>query len=113
MTASALACTRTRRVYAKRSACLFGFGTTDVVDSASGSNDMAPRETPHRSLVEMTLTATEAEVAHLAMRGMTTKDIANMLSRAPSTVDFHRNNIRGKLGLGRRVNLRAYLLSIR
>ena len=60
-----------------------------------------------------TLTATEAEVAHLVMRGMTTKDIANMLSRAPSTVDFHRNNIRGKLGLGRRVNLRAYLLSIR
>ena len=53
-----------------------------------------------------TLTAIEVEIAHLVMRGMTTKDIAYMLSRAPSTVDFHRNNIRGKLGLGRRVNLR-------
>ena len=59
------------------------------------------------------LTATEAEVAHLVMRGLTTKDIAAMLSRAPSTIDFHRNNIRVKLGVARRVTLRAYLLSIR
>ena len=59
------------------------------------------------------LTATEAEVAHLVMRGLTTKDIAATLSRAPSTIDFHRNNIRGKLGVERRVTLRAYLLSIR
>ncbi len=59
------------------------------------------------------LTATEADVAHLVMRGLTTKDIAATLSRAPSTIDFHRNNIRGKLGVERRVNLRAYLLSIR
>ena len=59
------------------------------------------------------LTATEADVAHLVMRGLTTKDIAAMLSRAPSTIDFHRNNIRGKLGVERRVTLRAYLLSIR
>ena len=59
------------------------------------------------------LTATEADVAHLAMRGLTTKDIAATLSRAPSTIDFHRHNIRVKLGVERRVTLRAYLLSIR
>ena len=59
------------------------------------------------------LTATEADVAHLVMRGLTTKEIAATLSRAPSTIDFHRNNIRVKLGVERRVNLRAYLLSIR
>ena len=59
------------------------------------------------------LTATEADVAHLVMRGLTTKDIAATLSRAPSTIDFHRNNIRGKLGVERRVTLRTYLLSIR
>ena len=63
--------------------------------------------------VFQTLTAAEAEVAHRVMRGMTTKDIANALSRAPSTVDYHRNNVRRKLGLGRGVNLREYLLSIR
>ena len=51
------------------------------------------------------LTATEADVAHLVMRGLTTKDIAATLSRAPSTIDFHRNNIRGKLGVERRVTL--------
>ena len=59
------------------------------------------------------LTATEADVAHLVMRGLTTKDIAATLSRAPSTIDSHRNNIRVKLGVARRVTLRAYLLSIR
>ena len=59
------------------------------------------------------LTATEADVAHLVMRGLTTKDIAATLSRAPSTIDFHRHNIRVKLGVERRVTLRAYLLSIR
>ena len=59
------------------------------------------------------LTATEADVAHLVMRGLTTKDIAATLSRAPSTIDFHRNNIRAKLGVERRVTLRAHLLSIR
>ena len=58
------------------------------------------------------LTATEADIAHLVMRGLTTKDIAATLSRAPSTIDFHRNNIRAKLGVERRVTLRAYLLSI-
>ena len=41
------------------------------------------------------------------------KDIAATLSRAPSTIDFHRHNIRAKLGVERRVTLRAYLLSIR
>ena len=46
------------------------------------------------------LTATEADVAHLVMRGLTTKDIAATLSRAPSTIDFHRHNIRVKLRRG-------------
>ena len=59
------------------------------------------------------LTATEADIAHLVMRGLTTKDIAATLSRAPSTIDFHRHNIRDKLGVARGVPLRAYLLSIR
>lgn len=59
------------------------------------------------------LTPTEAEIAQMVMNGQTTKDIARTLSREPSTVDFHRNNIRRKLGIdGRRVNLRSYLLSL-
>lgn len=59
------------------------------------------------------LTPTEAEIAQMVMTGQTTKAIARTLSREPSTVDFHRNNIRRKLGIeGRRVNLRSYLLSL-
>ena len=59
------------------------------------------------------LTSTEVEIAQLIMRGKTTKEIASTLSRATTTIDFHRSNIRTKLGLKRHENLRTYLLSIR
>lgn len=59
------------------------------------------------------LTPTEIEIAQLVMNGQTTKDIAKALSRETSTIDFHRNNIRKKLGIGSRsVNLRSHLLSL-
>ena len=59
------------------------------------------------------LTPTEQDVALMVMRGQTTKDIARALSREPSTVEFHRNNIRRKLGLHRSgQTLRAKLKSI-
>ncbi|MGC3939707.1 LuxR C-terminal-related transcriptional regulator [Roseobacter sp. EG26] len=59
------------------------------------------------------LTPSEQEVAQMIMHGQTTKDIARTLSREPSTVEFHRNNIRKKLGLKRSgKNLRSLLLSI-
>ncbi len=59
------------------------------------------------------MTPTEIEIAQLVMSGKTTKDIARALSRETSTIDFHRNNIRRKLGLdGRDQNLRSHLLSI-
>ncbi|MGB5864953.1 MAG: LuxR C-terminal-related transcriptional regulator [Sulfitobacter sp.] len=56
------------------------------------------------------LTPTESEIAQLVASGRSTKEIAKTLSRGTSTVDFHRNNIRQKLGLthGRR-NLKKYL----
>ncbi|WP_254429863.1 LuxR C-terminal-related transcriptional regulator [Ruegeria atlantica] len=59
------------------------------------------------------LTPTEQEIAQMIMRGQTTKDIAHTLSREPSTIEFHRNNIRSKLGLRRSgQNLRSLLLSM-
>ncbi|SLN37226.1 Bacterial regulatory proteins, luxR family [Falsiruegeria litorea R37] len=59
------------------------------------------------------MTPTEIEVAQMVMAGKTTKDIAKALSRETSTIDFHRNNIRRKLGLeGRGSNLRSHLLAI-
>lgn len=59
------------------------------------------------------MTPTELEVAKLIMQGKTTKMIADILNTATSTVDFHRNNIRKKIGISSaRVNLRMYLASL-
>lgn len=59
------------------------------------------------------LTPTEIEIAQLIMRGSSTKQIANSMARATSTIDFHRNNIRKKLGIeSRNLNLRSYLSSL-
>ncbi len=65
------------------------------------------------STVFEALTPSEAEIAQMVMRGQTTKEIARALSRETSTIDFHRNNIRRKLGLQKSgQNLRSLLLSI-
>ncbi|MEP6017633.1 MAG: LuxR C-terminal-related transcriptional regulator [Paracoccaceae bacterium] len=59
------------------------------------------------------LTPTEAEIVQLIVQGRSTKEIAKTLSRGTSTVDFHRNNIRQKLGLrngGK--NLRQHLMML-
>jgi DNA-binding CsgD family transcriptional regulator len=59
------------------------------------------------------LTPTEAEIAQLIAQGRSTKEIAKTLSRGTSTVDFHRNNIRQKLGLTHRgKNLRQHLTKL-
>lgn len=59
------------------------------------------------------LTPTETEVAQMVMDGKTTKEIAAALSRETSTIDFHRNNIRRKLGIASRGgNLRTHLRSL-
>ena len=59
------------------------------------------------------LTPTELEIAKLVIQGKTTKMIAEILNTATSTIDFHRNNIRRKVGIrSARVNLRTYLTSL-
>ena len=59
------------------------------------------------------LTPTEAEIVQMIAQGRSTKEIANSLSRGTSTVDFHRNNIRKKLGLSNHgKNLQQYLASL-
>ena len=56
------------------------------------------------------LTPTELEVADLIRHGHTADEIAEILTVAPTTVAFHRRNIRSKLGLrGRKINLRSHL----
>lgn len=60
------------------------------------------------------LTPSEQDVAQLIIQGHSTKDIARVLSRGYSTIEFHRNNIRHKLGLRKSgKNLRAELMALR
>jgi DNA-binding CsgD family transcriptional regulator len=59
------------------------------------------------------LTPQEMQVAGLVKDGKTSKEIADILNVAETTVNFHRKNLRGKFGLtNQRTNLRSYLLSI-
>jgi len=58
------------------------------------------------------LSPTELQVTNLIKQGQTTKEIAEIMNLATSTIDFHRNNIRKKFGIkSKKTNLRTYLSS--
>ena len=65
------------------------------------------------SKINLKLTPTEIQVTNLVKQGKTTKEIAEFLNLATSTIDTHRNKIRKKLGIkNKKTNLRTHLLSI-
>jgi DNA-binding CsgD family transcriptional regulator len=59
------------------------------------------------------LTPKEVQVAGLIKQGKTSKEIAELFNVSTRAVQFHRQNIRAKLGLkNRQANLGTYLMSL-
>jgi len=59
------------------------------------------------------MTNTEMTIANLIMQGKTTLEITEIINCSESTVSFHRNNIRNKLGIkNKKVNLQVYLKTL-
>jgi len=71
--------------------------------------------TKKRSSLLENLTIREMQIASLIKEGRSSEEIAKTLVISKKTVDFHRANIRKKLGLqteaGKRMNLSTYLVS--
>jgi len=60
------------------------------------------------------LTPKELRVASLIRDGKTSKEIASLLFVCEGAIEFHRNNIRKKLGLkNKKRNLQSHLLSMK
>ena len=61
----------------------------------------------------LNLTPREIQIATLIREGKTTKEISEVLGVSPRAVEFHRDNIRVKLGIkNKKANLRSFLLSL-
>jgi PAS domain S-box-containing protein len=61
----------------------------------------------------LNLTPAEIQVAGMVKDGKTSKEIASLMNISERGVEFHRNNIRRKLGMtNAKKNLRSYLMSL-
>jgi len=64
------------------------------------------------SIKYINLTPTEIRVAHLVKEGKSTKEIGEVMTLSPRTIETHRKNMRKKLGIEKKKgNLRSHLLT--
>jgi len=79
----------------------------------SNLNDIISPFVKDLSSLYWELTPKEIQVANLVKEGKTTKEIADFLNSSIRVVEFHRGNLRNKLGLkNKKANLRSFLLTI-
>jgi DNA-binding response OmpR family regulator/DNA-binding CsgD family transcriptional regulator len=77
----------------------------------SNVNDILSSFSQRLSSKFLNLTSKEIQVANLVKDGMGSRKISQLMDTSVRTIDFHRNNIRKKLGLqDKKVNLRSFLL---
>ena len=78
----------------------------------SNLNDIVSSFAHNLSSKFLRLSQTELEVVSLIKQGKNTKEIAEFMNLAESTIDFHRNNIRRKFGIkNKKISLKTYLSS--
>ncbi|MCF8146705.1 MAG: response regulator [Deltaproteobacteria bacterium] len=76
----------------------------------SGLENLAAPFSGNVSLLQFGLTHKEIQVAKLILGGKSSKEIADRLNLTKGTIDFHRNNIREKLGIkNKKICLAVYL----
>ncbi len=86
-------------------------GLMDLI--GKGLQEIASPFLNHLTSLGMALTPQELRIATLIKEGKSTKEIAGLLNLSPATINFHRRNLRKKLGLtNTETNLRTFLLSL-
>jgi DNA-binding CsgD family transcriptional regulator/PAS domain-containing protein len=85
-----------------------------LLDAVKSSLDDIASPLSRRFILESNhLTPVEFQVANFIRQGKTTKEIADVMGVATSTIDFHRLNIRRRLGLTNKgINLQSHLKSL-
>ena len=79
----------------------------------SNLNDVISPFLRNLSAKYVNLTPTQIRVAHFIKEGRTTKEIAEVMTLSPRTIETHRKNIRKKLGIEqKKENLRSHLLPL-